>query len=446
MVVNTDERPPGPSGLPFIGHSYHMFQDPLSFGQRCAEQYGDIVTLQVAGHDALQLSHPDYVQYVLEDNFENYQKGEFYRTELELLGDGLLVSEGELWRQQRQIIGPMFHPDRIKSYTQTMIDYAERASDRLPPDKPIAIDEHMQQLTLEIIAQALFTVDIGTETAGISAAVNDVMDEARLSSGIPISVPDWIPTPGNIRYNRAINTFDAVVMDIIDEHRAQDDPPDDVVSKLLAARDEDGAPLPDTQIRDEVLTLLLAGHDTTALALGYIWYLLSNHPDIQKRLFRELNRVIGDRSPKLEDLFELTFTEQIIKEALRLYPPVYLFAREPKTDDEIGGYDVAEGTLLLFNQWVIQRDNRFFDNPDEFDPDRWTAEFEETLHPYAYYPFSGGPRRCIGEQFAMQELKIIVATLFNDYRFELAFDPPLELDPKVSLRPDSPITVYPRPR
>lgn len=423
-----------------------MFRDPLTFGQRCADKYGDIVSLHIAGHEALQLSHPDYVQYVLDDNFENYRKGEFYRNELELLGEGLLVSEGDLWRRQRQIIGPMFHPERIESYLQTMIDYAERAADRLPPGDPIAIDEHMQQLTLEIIAAALFNVDIGTETVGISSAVNDVMDEARLSSSIPLSLPDWLPTPGNRRYNRAIETFDDVVIDIIEDHRAQDDPPDDVVSKLLAARDENNNPLPDTQIRDEVLTLLLAGHDTTALALGYIWYLLADHSEIQARLFEELDSVIGDNPLQPAHLFELEVTDRVIKEALRLYPPVYLFAREPKSDDEIGGYQVAAGTLLLFNQWVIQRDPRFFDNPDDFEPARWTGGFEESLHPYAYYPFSGGPRRCIGEQFAKQELKIIVATFFNQYRFELDFEPPLDLDPKVSLRPATPITVLPHPQ
>lgn len=443
MVRGTGHRPPGPTGLPFLGHSYHMFRDPLAFGQRCADEYGDIVSLHVAGHDAIQLSHPDYVQYVLEDNFQNYRKGEFYRTELELLGEGLLVSEGDLWRRQRQIIGPMFHPERIESYLHTMIEYAQRAANRLTPGDPVAIDEHMQQLTLEIIAAALFSVDIGTETAGISAAVNDVMDEARLSSSIPLSPPDWLPTPGNRRYKRAVETFDAVVMDIIDDHRSQDDPSEDVVSKLLAARDEDGNPLPDTQIRDEVLTLLLAGHDTTALALGYIWYLLADHPQIQTRLIEELERVIGDDTLQPSHLFELEVTDRVIKEALRLYPPVYLFAREPKSADEIGGYQVEAGTLLLFNQWVIQRDSRFFDNPNEFDPNRWSDGVEESLHPYAYYPFSGGPRRCIGEQFAKQELKIIVATFFKEYGFDLAFEPPLDLDPKVSLRPASPITVLP---
>jgi cytochrome P450 len=446
MASDEQRRPPGPRGYPLLGHSYQMFREPLAFGKRCAREYGDIVSLRVAGSDAVQLSHPDYVQHALEDNFENYRKGEFYRTELSLLGEGLLVSEGDLWAQQREIIGPMFHPERIEQYTQSMVDYAERARGDLEGTATVAIDEVMQQLTLEILADALFNIDIREETAGISAAVNDVMNEARLSSRIPIDLPSWVPTPGNRRYNRAVETFDSVVFSIIERHREQTNPPDDVVSKLLAATDDNGDPLTDEQIRDEVLTLLLAGHDTTALALGYVWYLLCTAPEKQTRLVAEIDSVVGDRSLSLGDIPKLTYTKQVIKEALRLYPPVYLFAREAKAADTIGGYEIDAETLLFFNQWIVHRDPRFFDTPDEFEPERWTDAFETQLHPYAYYPFSGGPRRCIGERFAMIEMQIILATFFQQFRFDLGFEAPLELDPKVSLRPARPVTVRPQPR
>lgn len=445
-MVTDSKYPPGPKGAPIIGHSNRFFRDPLEFGVECARDYGDVVSLQVAGQNAVQLSHPDHVKFVLEDNFEKFRKGEFYRKELELLGEGLLVSEGDLWRQQRSIIGPIFHPERSQEYFETMVSFAERSVDQLNQGESVPIEEYMQQLTLEIIAEALFSVDIRQETAGISDAVNDVMDEARLAGGLLSRIPEWMPTPGNLRYKRAIRTFDNVVQEIIENHRDMDNPPDDVVSRLLQAKGKNGKRISEKQIRDEVLTLLLAGHDTTALALGYIWYLLGKSPEIQSKLYKEIKQVIGNRSVKFEDIGNLDLTGRVVKEALRLYPPVYLFAREPKVDVEIGGYEIPKGTLLLFNQWVIHRDDRFFSEPHTFTPDRWSNGLEKSLPPYAYYPFSGGPRQCIGKRFAMLEIQIIIATFFKQFKFDLAFEPPLSLDPKVSLRTNSPVEVRPTQR
>jgi cytochrome P450 len=422
-----------------------MFRKPLAFGERCREEYGDLVSLRLAGMDAIQLGHPDHVQYVLEDNVDNYRKGEFYRQELELLGEGLLTSEGELWEGQRELIGPMFHPRRIRRYADTIAGYAEREVDTWDPNRPLDATDSMQQLTLEILAKALFNIDIRERTGSISEAVSEVMHQAIRSRRIPFSLPDWLPTPGKIKYDRAVTTFDSAVADIIEDHRTSSDPPDDVVTALLQAQGERDA-LDDRQIRDEVLTLLLAGHDTTALALSYLWYLLGTHQDVQSRVIEEIERTVGDDRPSGIEVTDLNFTNHVIKETLRLYPPAYFLSREPRADDVIDGYRIPEGSLILINQWLFHRDDRFFEAPETFRPDRWTDGFEDDLHPFAYFPFGGGPRQCLGRRFALLEMLIVVVTTLQRYRIDLAIDPPIEVDPLVSLRPASPIEIVPRPR
>ena len=207
MPAEAADRPPGPNGLPIVGSTHRLFRDPLGFAERCAREYGDVVSLRVAGTDAVQLSHPDHVEYVLADNFGNYRKGEFYRSELELLGEGLLTSEGDLWRRQRSLIGPIFHPNRIERYAEIMVEFAERAADAWEPGEPVDVTRAMQRLTLEVVANALFNVDIREEASGISESVSTVMEVAIRSRRLPFSLPDWIPTPGKIRYDRAVETF-----------------------------------------------------------------------------------------------------------------------------------------------------------------------------------------------------------------------------------------------
>lgn len=444
-MSETTDRPPGPNGLPLLGNTHQMFRDPLGFGERCREEYGDLVSLRLAGMEAIQLGHPDHVQHVLSNNSENYRKGEFYRSELELLGEGLLTSEGDLWRRQRDIIGPMFQPRRIRRYAETIARYADREVETWTPNRPLDVTDSMQQLTLEVLAKALFNIEIRGRSTAISEAVTEVMHQAIRARQLPFSLPDWLPTPRQIRYDRAVETFDSAVADIIDEHRRRTDPPDDVVTALLRAQTETGA-LDDRQIRDEVLTLLLAGHDTTALGLSFLWYLLGTHPEIQSRVVAEIDRTIGDDDPTGLEITDLAFTNRVITETLRLYPPAYFLTREPRSADAIDGYRIPEGSLILINQWLFHRDGRFFEDPDAFDPDRWSDGFEEDLHPFAYFPFGGGPRQCLGRRFALLEMLIVVVTVLQRYRIDLAFEPPVELDPLVSLRPKSPIRVVPRSR
>lgn len=446
MNERSSATPPGPNGLPILGNSLQFFRNPTSFAERCIRTYGDVVSLRVAGTPTFLLGHPDHVKYVLADNFENYEKGALYREELSFLGDGLLVSEGDHRAQQRKLIAPQFHPDRIERYARIMVAYAERTVAELPANEPVAVDEWMQGLALEIIAKALMDVDVSTSAPEIRRALEDVMEGARASSRIPVSVPGWVPTPGNVRYDRAMDTFDSIVADIIREHREDPDPPDTVVSTLVDASDSSDYSLTDRQIRNEITTLLLAGHDTTALGLSYTLYLLAKHPDEQRHLLEEIDRVVGDGSPDPDDVADLDRTEAAIKEGLRLFPPSYLFVRDAIDSDEIGGFRVPSGSMVVLHPWSVHRDERFFDDPARFDPGRWDDGLESELHSFAYFPFSGGPRRCVGEHFAWMEMQLVLVTLLRHYRFELAFDPPVELRPRITLRPANPISLIPRPR
>lgn len=439
-------NPPGPRGLPLLGHAVQLARNPLEFPTRCVREHGDVVAVEFAGQEAVILGHPDHCRTVLSERNENYWKGAYFNRQLELLGDGLFAADGELWHRQRRLMQPIFHPDEVASYGEDMVATAEGLADEWEPGEPRNVEDDMMRLALGNVTNALFSVDVVDEVPEIAAAIDDVMGNFRRSRRLPVSIPDWVPTPGRLRYERAVSTFDEVVGDIIEEHRRADDPPDDVVSMLLEATDESGRGMSEGQVRDEVLTLMLAGHDTTGLALTYAWYALATNPEVADRLHAELEAELGGRPPTVEDLEGLANLDRFVKEVLRLYPPVYFFVREPYEDDVIGGYRVPAGSLVVVYQWVLHRDPRFFDAPETFDPDRWTEAFERSLHPYAYLPFGGGPRRCIGEGLALLEIKLVLATLAQRHRLELDFDPPLSFSPMMSLRPGRAVRMVPRPR
>lgn len=440
------DQPPGPEGLPFIGMTREFASDRLGFVTRTAREYGDVVRVPIAGGEEFYaLYHPDHIRHVLVENNQNYVKGEFFQRQLGLLGQGVLNAEGEAWRRQRHMVEPAFHPERIEEYAEPMTDFTAAMVDEWEDGEIRDVHGDMMQLTLEIVAKALFDVDIRDAEGDVGRALETVMAHSRRRSSRILNLPDWVPVPGNIEYLRASRALDNVVDDIIEERRGAGDT-GDVVSMLLRAEDETGSGMTDDQIRDEVMTLLLAGHETTAQALTYTAYLLAHHPAVEAKLLQELDDVLGDATPTVADVSELTYVEKIVRESMRLYPPVWGLLRETVDADEIGGYRIPAGKTIGMYQWVTHRDARFYDDPVAFVPDRWTESFRSDLHPFAYFPFSGGPRRCLGDRFATQEACLVVATLFQNVHFEALRNEELTLAPAITLRPASGLEMRVRMR
>jgi cytochrome P450 len=348
----------------------------------------------------------------------------------------LIGSEGDFWLRQRRLIQPAFLRERVASYGANMVAAAERRLAAWQHGETHDMQVEMAQITLEIVAQALFGADVTAECRHVGIALEEALRcfVARMQN--PIILPEWVPTPTSLRLRRAVRRLDAIVYRMIEERRRRREERDDLLSLLLHAQDEDGSRMTNQQLRDETMTLFLAGHETTALALTWTWYLLAQHPEVEARLVDELERVVGGRTPTVADMSRLRYTERVIQEVMRLYPPVYAIGREAVQDCVIGGYHVPAGTTLLMSQWVMHRHPRYFPAPEVFNPDRWTEEHAKRLPKYAYFPFGGGPRVCIGNTFAMLEAVLVLATLAPKVHFSLLPGHPVRPRPLVTLRPE----------
>lgn len=434
----TDRRTPiqEPPGHPVIGHTIPYLRDPFGFLTESARR-GRIVRLNFLGHTVYQLNQPADIEQVLVHENQRFIKGELIQQVLGSINDqGLLVTEGEKWQRLRTRINPAFHPDRIAEYVPTMTRMTERLVDQWNDGEHRDIHSDMMELTLEIVAHALFGIDIRRQATEISDALEIIMQ--RSENAFVDIVPRWLPTPSNRRFQEAVSRVEAIVATIIEE-RGQN-PGNDVVSALLAS-ENDKAQLSKDEISDQVMTLLLAGHETTALALTFTLYLLAQYPAVERQLRSEVETVLDGKSSTMADLSRLVYTEQVVKEAMRVYPPVHTILRETAEPVELAGYRVPEGTTLSMHQWTIHRDPEFYPNPYAFDPDRWTDAFEEELPRFAYFPFGGGPRRCIGDRFAMIEAQIILATLIQHVHLELRSAASLEFEWTITTRPKSPIEM-----
>ncbi|HKJ59774.1 MAG TPA: cytochrome P450 [Halobacteriales archaeon] len=436
--------PPGPDGLPLLGNTLSIAGNTFGFYDELAE-YGDVVTYTVAGQRFVTLLHPDHVERALLHDFETFRKWSGEEFGIDLAPDGLLFAEGEQWRRQRTSIQGAFTLDRIESYTDAMVEYAGRTVDGWDDGETVAVDRAFSRLTLRILARSLFDLDIGDDE-GVVTRTADVLNERADARNLQVFLPQWVPTPLNRRFERAMADMEVLVADLIEERRADPDEYDDLLSLLLRVEDDDGRRLSHEELVDNVVTFLFAGHDTTSLALTYTFLLLSTHPEARERLDREHDAVLGGSPPELDDLDDLAYTERVIKESLRLYPPAYVLFRQAAADVEVGGYRIPEGTIVTLPQFRLHVDARFWDAPDEFRPERWTDEMEAELPDYAYFPFGGGPRHCIGMRFAMTELKHLVPTIAQRVDFDLLSDPEPERQASVTLRPADPVEMRVRKR
>jgi cytochrome P450 len=417
--------------------------DPLGFGVEIARRYGDIAHYKFGPLHIYYLNHPDLIRQVLVEEPENFHKPKLMKRVFgPFAGDGLLTSEGAFWKRQRSLMQPAFHQRHLAAYGDVMVAQSLGMTEGFGDGQVRDIGAEMAKLTLRIVVRTLFGSDLPREAEDIGASMTAVLDAANQRMNNLLQLPSWVPTRRNIREKRAIARLDAILNSLIRARRASGEERDDLLSRLLAAVDEEsGDSMSDHQLHDEMMTLFVAGHETTANALTWIWYLLSQNPEAEAKLVEELNNVLGGRAPTMADLPKLPYTDIVVREALRLYPPAPQFGREPIRDVRIGKYDVPGGSLVAVNTYALQRDERFFAEPERFDPQRFAKGWEDRIPRYAYLPFGGGPRVCIGNGFAMMEARLILATVAQRYR--LSLEPGQNIRPVqlVTLRPNGPVRM-----
>jgi cytochrome P450 len=430
-------RAPVAPGLPLFGNLLEFRRDPLRFLCAMRETHGDVVEVAIGPMKTTLVSHPDLIEDILVTRSRLWQKDRFLQTSLRpVLGDGLLSSEGDFWRKQRRLAQPAFHRDRIAAYAGMMVDQATRLVRSWREGEVRDVHTDMMRLTLAIVAQTLFGADVGDHAEDVGKALEAVL--AVVADPVELLIPllKRLPTPKRKRFDRAVARLDTIIYRVIEERRkAASAETVDLLSMLLHAQDEDGSRMSDRQLRDECLTLFLAGHETTAINLSWTWLLLSRHPEVRRKLAGELDDVLGDRSATFADVPKLRYTSHVIAESLRLYPPAWSLGREAREDVDVGGYRISRGQQVWFCPWAIHRDARWFDEPDLFRPERWEGDFAKRLPRYAYFPFGGGPRLCIGQAFAQLEAVLLLATLAQAFDVEVLQSPRPTPEPSVTLRP-----------
>ena len=453
MPVRHAGRPPGPRSLSPLSSASALQRDPIRFALEIWRRYGDVVHFRFLFWPAYVLYHPDQVKRVLQENHRNYNKNfPNMKVAREIFGNGLFTSDGESWLHQRRLMQPSFHHKRLAGFgrlmTEATVNMFERWQSLSSNDAPLDIPLEMMRLSLRIAGLALFSLDLSNEAETVGRTFSTLGPLISRYATLPFP-PLWVPTPRNRRLLAGLNTLDNVVYAIIEERRKQsvDTDTPDLLWMLLSARDEEtGLGMSDQQLRDEVLTLLLAGHETTAAALTWTWYLLAQHPDVERRLHAELDTVLGGRRPSVEDLDKLPYTRMVIQEALRLYPPAFGFTRFAAGEDEMGGYRIPANSVIFLSAYCTHRHPAFWEEPEVFDPERFTPERSAGRPRFAYFPFGGGPRQCIGNTFAMMEAQLVVATVAQRYSLRLV--PGHRVEPQVllTMRPryGLPMMLHPR--
>jgi cytochrome P450 len=435
LAAVSHRRPPGPR-RPFLGALIRPGRDPLALFTSFARTYGDITHFRMAGEQVYFLNHPQYIRDVLVTYQKNFTKSRGLERAKRFLGEGLLTSEGATHLRQRRLLQPAFHRERISTYGGVMVEHAERMRRRWTPGATFDVAREMMRVTLSIVGKTLFDSDVESKADEVGVAMAEVMATFWFTLLPFQGLIERLPLPVLRRGRASRERLDRLIYAMIAERRAGGGDRGDLLSMLLAAQDHEGGTggLSDLQVRDEALTLLLAGHETTANALTWTWYLVSQHPDVERRLHEELDGVLEGRLPTVADLPRLPYVERLVTESMRLYPPAWIIGRRAIEPYEVAGYVLPRRAMLFMSPYVMQRDERFFSHPERFDPDRWTAGMRAALPKFAYFPFGGGTRQCIGEQFAMMELVLVTATVAQQWTLRLVSGHPVATQPLITLR------------
>jgi cytochrome P450 len=426
--------PPGPEQGFFDGLRSPLRQDPLAFMGRAAREYGDIVCLRFFNIRTFLLFHPEHIEDVLVNNARKFMKGRVLRANRHLFGNGLLTSEGEFWLRQRRMMQPAFHRNRIANYASTMTDCATRLADSWRPAQELNLHEAMMQLTLQIVGKTLFHADVERDAPQVGENLHILLEYTADFRRL-VMTPQWLPTRRNLQAKQAVRNLTQIIDRIIEQRRASNEDAGDLLSLLIHAQDEDGSRMTTQQLRDEALTLFLAGHETTASTLSWTWMLLAQNPRVEQKLHAELDSVLEGRIPTLDDLPHLPYTSHILTESMRLYPPAWAIARLAIEDHAIAGFPVPKGTGIAAVSWVVHRDPRWYGHPEQFLPERWEGDLLKQIPRFAYFPFGFGPRQCIGNSFALMEAALVLATLAQRFRFALATNDAVQPLASITLRP-----------
>jgi cytochrome P450 len=437
---NRAQFPPGPPNRLFAMLFGALRQNPLEYFTELTRQYGDVWGMRIGRFRSLFINHPDLIEEVLVNKARLYHKGRILQANKYLFGDGLLTAEGDFWLRQRRLAQPAFHRERIAAYAATMADYTGQMLAAWRSGEQRDIHQEMMNLALRIVGKTLFDADVTRDAREVGETL-DMLLKIASNFGRTVLVPLWVPTPRNLRAKAGVRRIERIIYRIITERRASGRDTGDLLSTLLEVQDEDGTRMNDRQLRDETITLFLAGHETTASTLSWTWWLLAQNPAVEKRFHEELDGVLGGRQPTMDDLPKLGYLGHVLTESLRLYPPAWGIARLAEQEHEIAGYPVLPGYGVAMAQWVVHRDARWFDAPLEFRPERWENGLAKQLPRFAYFPFGGGPRQCIGNTFALMEASVVLATIGQRFRLQLVPGQDVKPMASITMRPKSGIRV-----
>ncbi len=429
--------PPGPKRKPLLGHLLDFRRNPPDFLLNAANQHGEVVYLKLGPQEVFLVNAPELIKDVLVTNHKNFIKSRGLQMAKRFLGEGLLTSEGEFHRRQRRLAQPAFHRQRIANYADTMVTYGVKLREGWEEGQTLDVSQEMMRLTLSIVGKTLFDADVASEASEIGEALTAILKMFERITNPFAAIIAKLPLPSNTRMQKARERLDETIYRIINERRNSKIDRGDLLSMLLLAQDEegDGSGMTDEQVRDESLTIFLAGHETTANALTWTWFLLSQNPDVEAKFHEEIDTLLAGRLPTFEDVPKLRYTEKLFAESMRLYPPAWTLGRQVLNDYQLGEYVAPKGSIILMSQYVMHHTARYYPEPFEFNPERWTQEAREARPKFSYFPFGGGPRVCIGEQFAWMEGILLLATLAQPWRMRLAEGQVIKPQAMVTLRP-----------